>query len=248
MRAEAFVIHLESAAARRPQVDALLQALPLPARVIYAVDGRSLSDAAVDAVYLRGLHRPRYPFPLRRTEIGCFLSHRKAWAAICENGLEAGLIVEDDVAFDNPGFGRALALAVETMQPADYVRFPYRSYTDRGRVLAKKEGVGLLEPVLPGAGMQVQLVGREAAALLLERTEKFDRPVDSFIQMRWLTGVRTLAMQPSGIREIGAALGGTLVQKKAKPWSEVISRAASRALHRSRLRLAALRHPVRPPR
>ena len=244
VRAQAFVIHLEKAVARRPQVDVLLRALPLPACVIDAVDGRGLSESAVEAHYVPNLLRPRYPFALRRTEIGCFLSHRKAWAAICESGLEAGLIVEDDVALDDPGFRRAWALAMETMTPDDYIRFPFRSYTDKGRSVAETDGVRLLEPALPGAGMQVQLVGRAVAARLLERTVRFDRPVDSFIQMRWLTGVRTLAVQPSGIHEMGAALGGTLVQKKAKPLSEVVSRAVSRALYRSRLRMAALRHPV----
>jgi hypothetical protein len=30
------------------------------------------------------LHRPRYPFALRAAEIGCFLSHRRAWREILD--------------------------------------------------------------------------------------------------------------------------------------------------------------------
>lgn len=244
MRANALVIHLAAAVRRRPQVDALLSRLPLPASVLDAVNGRLLSDEEVAVVYRPGTVHPRYPFALRRTEIGCFLSHRQAWRAIAEGGLDAGLIVEDDVELDDAVFGETLALALTAMRPGDYVRFPYRPYTDKGREVAAKGASRLIEPSHVGLGMQVQLVGREAARRLLDVTATFDRPVDALIQMRWLTGLRTLAARPSGVSEIGARLGGTLVQKKAKPPGEVVLRELARLLYRSRLRLASWRAPL----
>ena len=238
-RAEAFIIHLARAEARKPQVDRLAATLPLPVNVLDAVDGLSLTDGEINAVYRRHLHRPRYPFALRKAEIGCFLSHRKAWQAIIERGLDAGLIVEDDVEPDEKLFGPALKLALETIWPGDYIRFPYRSHTDGGAEVTKAGGVLLVEPTHVGLGMQVQLVGRQAAAELLKATKTFDRPVDTTIQMRWLAKIRILAVRPPPVRQIGHLLGGTIVQKKTKPLSEVLSREVKRAWYRLALRIAA---------
>jgi GR25 family glycosyltransferase involved in LPS biosynthesis len=239
-RAEAFIIHLARADGRKPQVDRLKSKLPLPVNVLDAVDGLALGDHEVDAVYRRDLHRPRYPFELRKAEIGCFLSHRKAWRAIVEGGFDAGLIVEDDVEPDEKLFGPALALALKTIRPADYIRFPYRSHTDSGAEIATVDGTTMVEPAHVGLGMQVQLVGRQAAAELLRATEMFDRPVDTTIQMRWLAEIRILAVRPPAIRQIGHLLGGTVVQKKSKPLGEVLAREVKRAWYRLALRMAAV--------
>ena len=239
IRAEAFIIHLGRAEARKPQVERLTATLPLPVNVVDAVDGLALVDGEIEAVYRRNLHRPRYPFELRKAEIGCFLSHRTAWQAIIDRGLDAGLIVEDDVAPDEGLFGPALALAMETIRPGDYIRFPYRSHTDAGAEVARAGGAALVEPAHIGLGMQMQLVGRQAAGELLKATETFDRPVDTTIQMRWLANIRILAVRPPAVHQIGHLLGGTIVQKKSKPLSEVLSREIKRAWYRLALRVAA---------
>lgn len=239
IRAEAFIIHLARAEARKPQVERLTATLPLPVNVVDAVDGLALADGEIEAVYRRHLHRPHYPFELRKAEIGCFLSHRKVWQAILDGGLDAGLIVEDDVEPDEKLFAPALALAMQTIRPGDYIRFPYRSHTDSGAEVAKVGDITLVEPAHVGLGMQMQLVGRQAAAELLEATETFDRPVDTTIQMRWLAKIRILAARPASIRQIGHLLGGTVVQKKSKPLSEVLSREVKRAWYRLALRIAA---------
>ena len=240
IRAEAFIIHLKRAELRKPQVERLTAALPLPVNVVDAVDGLALADGQIDAVYRRHLHRPGYPFELRKAEIGCFLSHRKAWQAILDRGLDAGLIVEDDVEPDEKLFAPALALAMLTIRPGDYIRFPYRGHTDGGAEVAKAGEVTLVEPAHLGAGMQMQLVGRQAATELLKATEAFDRPVDTTIQMRWLVKIRILAVRPPAVRQIGHLLGGTIVQKKAKPLSEVLLREVKRAWYRLALRVAAI--------
>ncbi len=69
MNAEAFIIHLQRAEGRRPQVEALKATLPLTVNVIDAVDGLKLSESDIDAVYRRIFHRPRYPFELRAADV-----------------------------------------------------------------------------------------------------------------------------------------------------------------------------------
>jgi len=232
MKAEAFIIHLARAHGRAPQVERLRQALPMPTTVIDAIDAETLSDDEIDRVYRPKLHRPHYPFPLRRTEIACFLSHRKAWQAIFDRGLDAGLIIEDDVEL-LPGFQEVLDLALAHATTGALVRFPKQA-RERGNEVTKTNSACLVAPKSVGLGMQAQLVGRDAAGELLSFTREFDRPVDTTIQMRWLHGVQVLTSTPVLISEVAAALGGTTIQGKAKPLGEILSR----EIHRSGYRFA----------
>jgi len=228
----AFIIHLERAEKRRPQVEPLLAQLPAPAEVVPAVDGLTLAAAEIEAVYRRRLHAPTYPFRLHDTEIACFLSHRRAWRAILESGADAGLVVEDDVAL-LPRFQEVLAAAVDAAGPRDYVRFPRWERGEDGKAVHRSGDVALIEPFLPSLGMQAELIGREAAELLLAATETFDRPVDSLVQMQWLHGARVLSARPIVIREIDRELGGTVLQKKEKGLLERVAHEVRRPFLRA---------------
>lgn len=129
-------------------------------------------------------------------------------------------------------FHEVLGHALADLQPGDFIRFPLHERGE-GRVDSSRE-TGLIEPRLPGLGMQMQLVGREAARLLLAASELFDRPVDSLVQMQWLHGARVLSARPVVIREVDFALGGTTVQRSRMP----LVRKAAHELGRPILRLA----------
>jgi GR25 family glycosyltransferase involved in LPS biosynthesis len=236
----AFVIHLRRAERRRPQVDRLRATLPMETHIIDGVDGRTLPDADAASVYRRRLASPAYPFELLRTEIACFLSHRKAWQAIVDGGFDCGLVLEDDVAPDEPLFSDVCQFVMRTMRPGDYVRLPYRAHTDRGPAIAEEGSMALVAPRLPGMGMQAQLVGRDAATALLAATETFDRPVDAVLQLDRVPGVCMLAARPVCIRQIGDQLGGTVVQKKNKSLPEVLDREVRRAWYRLGVRWRSL--------
>ena len=228
----AFVIHLRRAEKRRPQVERLRATLPIETHIIDGVDGRILPDADAAQVYRRRLAAPAYPFPLLRTEIACFLSHRKAWQAIVDSGLDCGLVLEDDVAPEQPLFEDVCRFVLRTIRPGDYVRLPYRSHTDSGAAIATEGGMTLVAPRLPGMGMQAQIISRGAAEALLRATETFDRPVDAVLQLDRVAGVRMLAARPVCIRQIAEQLGGTVVQKKDKSLPEVLDREIRRAWYR----------------
>jgi GR25 family glycosyltransferase involved in LPS biosynthesis len=232
MKVSAFIIHLTRAAERKAQVQSLVTSLPCPAEIMEAVDGREITDDQVAACYRRTLHRPHYPFELSRGEIACFLSHRAAWSAIVERGLDAGLVVEDDVAVDEP-FAKVFAEAAGLIEPGDYIRFPRWERGEVGETIHSVGDMSIIEPFLPTLGMQAQLVGREAARSLLAATETFDRPVDSMVQMQWLHGARILSARPITIREIDRELGGTVLQNKKKGFMERLHHELYRPLMRS---------------
>lgn len=244
MNVHALVIHLPRATGRRAQVERLRGELPLPVRVIDAIDGHKLTSEDVRGVVTPGLHRPRYPFTLSHNEVACFLSHRAAWQAIVEEGLDAGLVVEDDAAVASPQFPTVLGAALDGLQADEFVRFPHRERHEPGPVIRRAGETTFAAPRLPALGMVMQLVGREAAGRLLEASRRFDRPVDSYVQMHWLHGARVLSARPIVVREVCEELGGSVIHAPSAGFGHKLVRELGRplirlAIHRESLRRAA---------
>jgi glycosyl transferase family 25 len=236
MRIEGFVIHLARAVGRRPQVDELLRRLPVPTQVLDAIDGQALTEEDVASVYRRGLHQPHYPFALRRGEIACFLSHRKAWREIVDRDLEAGLVMEDDAGLDPGTFDAAFRLASDAVgnQPA-YIQFGWKPIKSSAELVVRRGEQRIVRPEDVMLGTIGQLVTRSAAKKLLDCTGMFDRPIDVFLQMHWLTGVRPVAAVPSGVVDRTDASGGTTIHAR-KSWLERLSREWGRFIYRQRIR------------
>lgn len=235
---DAFIIHLERAPARLPQVERLCEQLQIAASIIPAVDGKSLTGQE-KARYKRHHIRPSYPFPLRLTEIATFHSHRACWQDIVNQGLDAALILEDDVTLEEPFFFQAFNAALVHMRQGDIVRFAVKARERPGKILSPGTCPHVMVPRSIGLGMQAQLVTREAARTLLEKTQKFDRPVDTYLQLRWHHGVRILTVSPSGVGEISAELGGSLISEH-KGFLERIFQEVLRPIYRLNLFLCQL--------
>ncbi|MGO1161108.1 glycosyltransferase family 25 protein [Brucella pseudogrignonensis] len=233
MNIKAFIIHLARAKDRRPQVEKLLRELPVKTEVIDAVDSQTLPDTDIKRVYKRKLHAPRYPFALSKNEIACFLSHRKAWQAIVDQGLDAGFVIEDDIELTDV-FNAAFHAVTNHFEPGSFVRFTFRD-REQGREVFRNDQLRIIIPNPIGLGMVAQLVSFDAAKKLLAVTEQFDRPVDTTLQMRWVTGLQPLAVIPGGVKEISAALGGTTIQHK-KSFKDKLAREILRPIYRMRVR------------
>ena len=229
---------------RRTQVDRIVSACPIPCSLLEAVDGRALSAEALDAVCTRRLRSPAYPFALRPAEIGCFLSHRRAWREIVERGLDGAAIFEDDVELARPGFDRALDLAFEALASADLVRLRLMHRTPAATRARTSPAIGW--PTVTPLGTQAQVVGRRGAELLLAASERFDRPVDVFLQMRWLAGIAACEVAPSHVFDRTADVGGTTIQAGRSAGSPRIARNLRRALYRARIRCLSILRPPRP--
>ena len=210
---DCLIIHLERSLKRKPQVKKLKKDLPYRTKVVEAIDSRN-PDNDFSKSYTPKLLFPRYPFSLRSAEVACFQSHRKCWQEILDRGLEAALIIEDDVDIIDREFTAAVKLALKEIKMGDLIRFPIKPREKPRNKSVKQDNTSIFEPTFVGLGMQAQIVTYDAARQLLERTERFDRPVDVYIQLRWEHEIRVLTLWPNGVLERSSSLGGSLIGKK----------------------------------
>lgn len=228
---KSYVIHLAASTARTDLVSALVQTLP-GGQVLDAVDGRKMSAQECAQVSVPHLLDPRYPFPLMPSEIGCFLSHRKTWKAIAEGEADFGFVAEDDVVTTD-GFADALQIALDHADRQSLIRFPMAPREKPKSVVATKGDVTLFRPQEIGLTAALYLLGKDAAHSLWSQSERFDRPVDTWLQMRWETGVDSLTLWPSCIKSAAASHGGSTIQKKRSRMDQL-----KRTWHRTRYRAA----------
>jgi GR25 family glycosyltransferase involved in LPS biosynthesis len=231
-----FILHLERAAGREAAVQALQAALPVASEILPAVDGQRLSPREAKAAYVRQRFRPRYPFALGLGEIGAFLSHRAAWARILHESLDFAVVFEDDAAVDPARFAALLDLAVAERKAWDYVLMPAAGLEPTGVVVASRGEFRLLRPHAPPLRAIAQIVSRAAAQRLVAVTAPFDRPVDTFLQMNWATGVTVLAATPTPIRDVSREAGGTTVQRQRLGLFERLHHEIMRPVYRTQAR------------
>lgn len=232
-----FIIHLQRATTRLARVECLSRELPITPSIIDAIDGSGMTRNE-EKHYKRHLSRsgPSYPFTLLPTEVATFLSHRKCWQAILDADMDAALILEDDIALEPLVFAQAYEMALSCLAPGDLIRFPIKLREKPAEIILEAEGVSIIKPKKIGLGMCAQLVTRDAARKLLERTESFDRPVDTYLQMSWDHELRVLSVWPSGVSEISAEIGGSLIRQR-KAFRSRLRREILRPLYRLRLSL-----------
>lgn len=240
MTGKAFIIHLRRATARQPHVEKLAAAYPGPVEVVDAVDGSLLPDEAQADVYVRNLHRPPYPFELRPAEIGCFLSHRLCWQKIVNQNLPFALVFEDDASLETDIATEALLLAETHIAQSGYIQLPVRPMGDTTPVVAQGGGARLLRPGVVPLRLSGQMISRSAAQALLRLTNVFDRPVDTFLQMFWLTDIRPLTVEPSGLSDCTQEAGGSTISRR-KPLGERLVRELKRFRYRQAIAMMSAR-------
>ena len=232
MKLGAFIIHLETAHCRRENIKQLICKCPIPARIHPAVDGSTLSNYEIDQVYKRNLYEPAYPFTLKEGEIGIFLSYRAVWKRMLDEKLDVALLIEDDIDINLDIFNHAYALANKHIMKLGFIRFPIKYRRHKIRNIDTDNNILLCEQEVIPLGAVCQIVSSMAAIKMLDKSEYIDRPVDTFQQLRHITGQRIYSMYPNGISEISAQLSGSLIHKPRSSIS-TISREWKRFKYRS---------------
>ena len=232
---KSFIIHLQRSTGRKAQVQDLIGKSPFEAEIVDAVDGAKLSKEDIDACFsAQPLLQPVYPFGLNPGEIGCFQSHRRAWQKIVDQDLAAGLVLEDDVQIDPAVFKPALEAAKAWSQDFGFIQFQVREVAPDSPEVGQLGSIRLLRPVPTLLRCSAQLVNNATAKRLLEVTARFDRPVDTLLQMHWITGVQPVCVVPSGVTDRTQETGGSTLSLK-RPLRAKILRELKRFNYRRKI-------------
>ncbi len=238
---KAFILHLERASSRWPNVQSLVVRLPIESEVVAAVDGARLSAQEVGRAYAPRRFQPRYPFAPTRTEVGVFLSHRAAWRRIVDDALDFAFIFEDDAEIDPASFAALLDFITAERSAWDYVLLPAKPIRN-GTAIAQRGAFALLRPDAPPLRAIAQIVSIDAAKRLLDCTLPFDRPIDTLMQMTWVTGQPVLVASPSPVRDVSGETGGSTVQRKSMSFAERLRHEALRPIYRAQVLARYRRH------
>lgn len=229
------IIHLQRAKKRKKFVEDIINKIPIVSSVIDAVDGDLLTESEINSIYSKNkIYKTKYPFIINTGEIGCFLSHRKAWQRIVDQKLDAGLIIEDDVRINNSIFVKAFNFSVKHIKEYKYIQFQVRKTNRKSEIIQADTQLQLLKPLPSYLRTSAQLVSFEAATELLQKTQKIDRPVDTTLQMFWETKIICYCVNRSGITDHTIEAGGsTLIQKQKSSFN--ISKNIKRFIYRIKI-------------
>jgi glycosyl transferase, family 25 len=195
----AYVINLRDNTARMQNSAAQFDAHKIAFSRIDAINGWQMTDADIALVYDAAANQKRGKFPLVRPEIGCYLSHIKAWKAIAQSKADGGFVFEDDFKAGE-SLGQVLLALSDDKNDWDMVKlFGFdqspRHLSDRPLGSDHRIVIPYRVPTcLIGYGLS-----RAAATRLTSRAIPFFRPVDEDQKYFWETGLRVALVLPSPI-------------------------------------------------
>ena len=217
-----FVINLDKSTDRMAKIAKRLDELGTSFERIPGVYGATLNDVDLNSAYSSQLNKSIYRRPLTKGEIGCYMSHQKAWQAIVDKSLPCALVVEDDILIDSnlKLFNEKLARFTESF---DIVKFHCKKANPR---IVDKVPIGngydLCRFDKVPIGNIAQLISFNGAKKLLRAHSTFGRSVDEDIQHWWEADLNVLGVFPSVVHIIQNAESDIDDQGKRKGKTNII--------------------------
>ena len=195
-----YLINLEENVVRRNNSIRQLKALGLDWYRIDAVNGWKLSDTDIVKFYSEEANRYQAKSPLTAPEIGCYISHLKAWERIASGNSAGGFIFEDDF-LATPELHSVLAEICDD-GGSNWDMIKLFSLDNSPRTITRQPLGQQHEIVIPYSVPSCTLgygVTVAAAARLADHTIPFFRPVDEDLKFFWETGIRVSLVLPCPI-------------------------------------------------
>jgi len=189
-----YVINLDRAADRWRDMRSELAAAGLTATRFAGVDGKAEAEA-VTARFAGARSVYRLGRRMNLGELGCFASHYKLWQEIAAAGHTAAIVLEDDLVF-GPKAAKAVAQAAPLIEEYGYLRLAALEPTRKLFMRDLPEGFRQMFYIRGPRGTQAYGLSAGAAASLVERAQRWDRPVDEFLDCSWLHGLPGMALEP----------------------------------------------------
>jgi glycosyl transferase family 25 len=188
---EVLVISLERSLERRKRVEEQLSKTSINWRFLDAVDGYAL--ARMPFSYKQAKVKRLQGYELTPGEVGCYLSHIKAWES-CVANQKITLVFEDDFLL-NAEFEVVLNDLLNIQHKWDLVRLS-GIYQTEDRLLANRELYSLVQNLGEPCGTASYVLNPRAASILLKNTADIYEPVDHFLEHFNKHGLRCLAAKP----------------------------------------------------
>ena len=197
-----FVINLDKSPERMANISERLNELEIPFERISGVYGAELSQDEILNSYDLELNLKSYRRELPCGEIGCYLSHIKAWKIIVERQLSCALILEDDILIDSEirQFIQQLGKSTGDFDIVKLYCSKLKPKIISSEPIGPNHRLCRFQKVL--SGNQGQLITLNGAKKLLATYQKFGRPVDVDIHHWWEPGINVLGVFPSVVKII----------------------------------------------
>lgn len=104
---EIYLINLKRRSERMEKMNEILKTVGFMYKRWDAVDGKKLTDEEISnkIKFLPNYMDPYHKRPMKKGEIGCFLSHYKIWEDVVKNKLNKVIVFEDDIRFSKNATG-----------------------------------------------------------------------------------------------------------------------------------------------
>lgn len=188
-----FVINLDSSTGRWDECQQQLSGLDFER--ISAADGARLSTDELNTHFDTELNKQQYHKTLTAGEVGCYLSHRKVWTKIIEDGLDFALVLEDDFVLRTnvDELIATISKIEQTWHCLKLAEYPVKR-TELGAIAM--DGFRLVAYNKVPARTCAQAISREGAKRLLLSSETFGRPIDIDLQYWWEYDLSIFGLKP----------------------------------------------------
>ncbi len=203
------VISLLRSPGRRAKVVHELSGIRHSWAFLDAIDGSTFSPSKSE--YDRAKVIRLLGFELTNNEIGCFLSHKKAWLKCVENNRPT-LIFEDDFVI-NQNFSDALDIVLNKFTSWDILRLQALAesdYTEKADFGRNKVVINHSDPV----GATAYIVTPNSARILLRKSVQIFEPLDHFLEHKRFHGLQMYALIPYPVGVTGD--GSTIADRPAR--------------------------------
>ncbi|QDE33019.1 glycosyltransferase family 25 protein [Shewanella polaris] len=198
LKYKVFVINLARSQERLAQIAAQLAEVNIPFERIDAVEGKQLSADEIEAVSPARLAKQHYYRDLSKGEIGCSLSHKRAWQKIIDDDLDLAFVFEDDIHLEaNFADTINMILNLPTMN-WDFIKLYPLTRKSRKNIQSSMQ-YGEFEFVTYKKfplGAMAQAISRRGAESLISHMPYIVQPVDGHLKSWWSLGITPFGLLP----------------------------------------------------
>lgn len=213
-RCAIYFISLKSAPGRLNNFLKLAQSFHLSPTIIEAIDGKSLSDAAVEqAGYQRVFTKTSRA--LTRAEVGCLLSHRKALTEFLNSDHEFSVILEDDAVF-NADFVELLPHLCAMNGNWEVLKLENREIEPQMLQVMQCHQYQVFSPRSPHLGSTAILYTRSGAQKTLNMNQRFSVAFDTQFKWSWQHQLQIFQIYPSLVWEVNSNRTQSTIGRRAE--------------------------------